>query len=44
MLNSFKKRQKPQDDDTPDAPPPNQRSDRGSHGLTAQAGTRIMAL
>jgi membrane protein required for colicin V production len=44
MLNSFKKRQKPQDDDTPDAPPPNQRSDRGSHGLTAPAGTRIMAL
>jgi membrane protein required for colicin V production len=45
MLNSFKKRQKPQDEDTPDAPPPNQRSDLGSHGLmAAQAGTRIMAL
>jgi hypothetical protein len=42
MLNSFKKRQKPQDEDTPDAPP-NQRSDLGTTGLATLTDTRIMA-
>ncbi len=43
MLNSLKKRNKRDDEDTPPDAPPNQRSDGGTHHLAALTGFRIMA-
>jgi membrane protein required for colicin V production len=42
MLNSLKKRNKRDDEDTPAETPPNQRSDRGTLHLAGLTGIRIM--